>query len=237
MTTTSTQAFNPAASALTMVAFGRIGIRRTEITVQHLEDAAAEANLVQVTVSNHQPLLWRSEIYDITLTQGTAEYDLPSSLVATQDVYITTTPSGAGASSATDRVLGAITTTQYDAQPNKTIQAAPSAYMVQKLTPTPTITFRHTPDGSVTYVAHVRVLTRPYDVSLRNGYTLDMPYTYLDVFVAGLAHRLARIYARGLEAARRVDYMEALEAAQRTDTQDNTVMTISVGTSGYWRGR
>lgn len=235
MTTTATQSFNPAASALTMVAFGRIGIRRTEITVQHLEDAATEANLVQVTASNNQPLLWRSSLYDITLVEGQAEYDLPDTLIATQDVYLTTTPSGAGDSSSTDRVLGAITTTQYDSQPNKTIQAAPTAYMVQKLTPTPTITFWQTPDGNATYVAHVRTLTRPYDVSLRSGYTIDMPYTYLDVFVAGLAHRLARIYAPDKEMIRKADYLDALADAQRTDTQDNTTLTITPAMNIYRR--
>lgn len=189
---------------------------------------------MQVAVGNNQPNLWRSEIYDITLTEGDAEYDLPTRMIAVQDVYITTTPSGAGASSATDRVLFPMTLTQYDAQPNKTIEASPTAYLIQK-TLSPTITFWQVPDGNATYEAHVRILARQEDVSLRNGTTLDVPYTYLDVFVAGLAHRLSRIYAPDKEMIRKADYLEALADAQRTDTQDNTTMTISIGRGGYFR--
>ncbi len=189
---------------------------------------------MQVTVGNNQPNLWRSEVYDITLAEGDAEYDLPTRMISIQDVYITTTPSGAGASSSTDRVIFPMTLTQYDAQPNKTIQAAPTAYLIQK-TLSPTITFWQVPDGNATYTAHVRLLARQEDVSLRAGYTLDMPYTYLDVFVAGLAHRLARIYAPDKEMIRKADYLDALAAAQNTDTQDNTTMTINVGRQGYFR--
>ncbi len=202
--------------------------------MQHLEDAAIEANLVQVAVGNNQPNLWRSEVYDITLTQGTAEYDLPTRMISIQDVYLTTTPSGAGDSTSTDRVLFPMSLTQYDGQPNKTIQAAPTGYLIQK-TLSPSITFWQVPDDSATYTAHVRMLSRQEDVSLRNGTTLDMPYTYLDVFVAGLAHRLSRHYAPDKEMIRKADYLDALAEAQRTDTQDNTVMTISVGRSGYFR--
>lgn len=219
---------------MTLLAFGRIGLRRTELTVQHLEDAATEANLVQVTLGNHQPNLWTSEVYDITLTEGDAEYDLPTRMIAVQDVYITTTPSGAGASSATDRVIYPMTLTQYDAQPNKTIEAAPTAYLIQK-TLAPTITFWQVPDGNATYEAHVRILSRMEDVNPKSGYTLDMPYVYLDVFVAGLAHRLARIYAPDKEMIRKQDYMDALAVAQNTDTQDNTMLTIAPSFSGYFR--
>lgn len=234
MATTGTRAFNPAASAMTLLAFARIGIRRIEVTIQHLEDAATEANLVQVTVGNNQPNLWSSEIYDITLVEGQAEYDLPARMIAIQDIYLTTEPSGASAGSSTDRVLFPMTLTQYDAQPNKTIQAPPTGYLIQK-TLQPTVKFWQVPDDNATYTAHVRMLSRMEDVSIRSGYTLDMPYIYLDVFVAGLAHRLARIYAPDKEQIRKVDYLDALTAAQNTDTQDNTTFTIGPSFSGYFR--
>lgn len=234
MATTGTVAFNPAVSALTMLAFGRIGIRRTEITVQHLEDAATEANLVQVAINNNQPNLWVSEVYDITLIEGQAEYDLPPRLTAIQDIYMTTTPTGGTADTSTDRVLGTLSMFEYDAQANKLQQAPPTSYVVFK-TLQPTIKFWQVPDGNATYVAHVRMLSRPEDASLRNGYTLDAPYTYLDVFVAGLAHRMARIYARDQEMMRKQDYMEALAIAQNTDTQDNVGMYIQPDFSVYNR--
>lgn len=231
MTTSSTYAFSSSpASALTLVAFGRIGIRRTEITAQHLQDASYEANLLQVTLAGNQPNLWRSEVYDITLVEGTANYALPARMAAIQDIYLSTTSNDV----TTDRMLGPMSLYDYDSQANKTTQAPPTAYVVYK-TLSPTITFWQVPDGNATYTAHVRLLSQSQDVSQTNGTTLDMPYIYLDVYVAGLAHRLSRIYARDQEMLRKQDYQEAWAIAAQTDTQDSVNMTIQPDWTGYYR--
>lgn len=184
-----------------------------------------------------QPNLWRSEVYDITLVAGIATYDLPARMIAVQDIYISTVPSGTSAASVIDRVIYAMSLGDYDAQPNKTIEAPPTAYVVRKILPTPNITFWQVPDASATYTAHVRLLSQSQDASMLSGATLDMPYIYLDVYVAGMAHRLARIYAPDKEMLRKQDYQEALSIAQATDTQDNTTITISPGLSGYYSRR
>lgn len=233
MTTTSTYTFSQsAASGLTLVAFSRIGLRRTELTVQHLQDAAVEANLLQVSIAGHQPNLWSSEIYDITLVEGQVEYDLPARMIAVQDIYLTTTPTGGTSQTSTDRVLGALSLFEYDSQANKLQQAPPTSYVVFK-TLQPTIKFWQVPDGNATYVAHVRMLTQIQDASQRNGTTLDLPYIYLDTYVAGLAYRMARIYAPDKEMMRKQDYMEALAISQNTDTQDNVGMIIAPDWSTY----
>ncbi len=232
MATSGTYAFSQSpASGLTLVAFGRIGIRRSEITAQHLADASTEANLLQGSLGANQPNLWRSEVYDITLTEGEEEYDLPARMIAIQDIYLTTTPSG-GAS--TDRMMAPISLYQYDAQPDKTQQAPPTAYVIFK-TLAPTVKFWQVPDGNATYVAHVRLLSQAQDASQISGTTLDMPYIYLDVYVAGLAHRLSRIYAPDKEMIRKADYMEALALAQNTDTQDSVGISITPAWGNYYR--
>lgn len=235
MATSGTFTFaNTAASGLTQVAFDRIGIRRGELTTQHLASASIEANLLQVAISGNQPNLWRSAVTPITLTAGTATYNLPTNLVAIQDVYLTTTSGG----TSFDRILYAVTLYEYDAQAQKTTQAPPTLYMVQKLLPvTPTITFWQVPDSAATYTANVRYLSQPEDVSQTGGTTLDMPYIYMDAYVAGLAYRMARIYAPDKEQMRRQDWLDALAIAQNTDTQDNTQLFIQPDFSHYQRMR
>ena len=233
MTTSGTYDFSSsAASSLTLVSFSRIGIRPTQVTTEHLRDAAIEANLLQVSLGDRQPLLWRSEVYDITLTEGTAEYNLPARMIAIQDIYLTTTPTGGTSDTSTDRILGALSLFEYDSQANKTQQAPPTSYCVFK-TLSPTIKFWQVPDGNATYVAHVRLLSQMQDASQKSGLSLDMPYVYLDVYVAGLAYRLARIYAPDKEVMRKQDYLEALEIAQNTDTQDGTGLYIQPDFSVY----
>lgn len=212
------------------MAFSRIAVRRTEITAQHLADAETEFNLLQVQLSNNQPNLWRSEVYTISLTAGTATYNLPARMVAIQDLYLSVTSGGV----TTDRVLWPLSYLEYDGQSNKTQQAPPTSYLVNKLV-SPTITFWQTPDDSATYTANVRLLSQPQDVSLPSGVTLDMPYRYLDVAVAGLAHRLSRIYAPDKEALRKQDYQEAWQAAANTDTQDSVNIYIQPDFSGAYR--
>lgn len=237
MSTSGTYNFDATASSLTLQAFERIGLRGTEVTIQHLSRAAIEANLLQASIASQTPNLWTSEVYEITLEQGTADYDLPDRLVAVQDAYISTVSSGASASTAIDRVIYAMSLSDYDAMPNKTVQAPPTAYLIRKVIPTPTITFWQVPDGNATYTAKIRLLRRIQDASMSSGTTLDLPYTYLDVYVAGMAHRLARIYAPDKEMLRKQDYMEALAIAQTVDTQDNVSMTISPVMSGYFSRR
>jgi hypothetical protein len=230
MALSGTYAWNPAASNLTLTAFGRIGIRRTELTTQHLSDAANEMNLLQVQLSNNQPNLWRSELVTLSLEQSEDEYTLPTRTAAIQDVFIRTESGG----TVLDRIVFPLSSFEYDALPDKTTEAPPTCYYVNK-TITPTIFFWQVPDADDTYTAYVRLLSQPQDALLSNGTNLDMPYRFLDVFVAGLAHRLSRIYAPDKEMARKLDYQEAWTAAARTDTQDSVSMYIQPGFSGYWR--
>lgn len=195
-----------------------------------MADAATEGNLLQGTLAANQPNLWKSEVYALSLTAGTAEYDLPARMIAIQDIYLTTTSGG----TSTDRMLFPMSLFEYDAQPNKTQQSPPTTYMIQK-TLTPSITFWQVPDDSATYVANVRMLSQTEDVSQVSGTTLDLPYTFLDVYVAGLAYRMARVYAPDKEQMRKQDYQEAWEAAARTDTQDSVSLYISPSFAGYWR--
>jgi hypothetical protein len=230
MTSTGTYAFNPAISNLTLLAFGRIQIRRTEITPQHLADADLESNLTQQAIASRQPNLWRQEVFEIDLAQADEEYDLPARMIAIRDAYISTTIN----SVTTDRVVWPLSPSEYDALPNKTQQAPPTAYLVTKLM-SPTVKTWPMADADDRYTLKLRMLSQIQDASLRSGVTLDMPYRALDIFVAGLAHRLARIYKPELEAARKQDYADAWSDFSNTDVEDGVPMYVSPALGGYYR--
>lgn len=229
MATTGTTAYSPAAANLTLTAFGRIGIRRTEITAQHLADAETEANLVQVKLSNLQPNLWTTELISTTLVESTATYTMPANIIALQAVYITTTAGG----SATDRVIWPYSTFEYASIPDKTQEGSPTSYWYSRLS-TPEISLWPVPDDAATYTLNIRAVTQIQDVSFKSGTTLDLPYRWLDVYVADLAHRLSRIYAQPLEAARKADAAEAWANAA-TEDQERVPLYVNANLGGYWR--
>lgn len=230
MATTGTYNFNPSAGDLTINAFARIGIRRTEITQQHLSDAAAEANLVQVSISNRLPNLWLAETYDVPLVAGTKTYVLPSRLISPMAVWMTVTPSGG---SPYDRILMPISTFEYEAMPNKDSQSIPTTYWLDRLT-TPQVTMWPVPNDNATYVLHLRMISQPQDVALANGRNINMPYRWLDFFAASLAHRLSRIYAPTMETQRRQDAKDAWAEAATEDIEYVPLFVLP-GVSGYYR--
>lgn len=229
MAASGTYAYNPAASNLMLTAFGRIGIRRTEITAQHLADAENEANLLQVNLANKQPNLWTDELYTQALTASDADYTLNARLIAIQAAYLTTTVDGVS----TDRILWPLSTFEYAAIPDKTQEGPPTSYWYQRLA-TPVIFMWPVPDDAATYTLKLRVCRQIQDVALTSGTTLDLPYRWLDVYVADLAHRLSRIYTPDKEAMRKQDSIDAWANAA-TEDQERVPLYIQPQTSSYWR--
>ena len=229
MTSSGTYAFQPAVGDLILNAYARCNIRGPELTSQHLQDAAMEVNLLNVQFSNRNPNQYALETPTITLTQGVSTYSLPNRTLAIGIVYITqnfSTPS------AFDRPLGPVSASDYGAIPNKTIQAAPTIFNFQ-LFPVPEIKFWPVPDGNGTYVANVQSFRQQQDLSITGGQTLDAPYRFLDAFTAGLAARLARIYAPALYQMRKQDWEEAWQEVITLDQPDDTYF-ITPGLSSYF---
>lgn len=229
MTSSGTYTYSPPASNLLLAAYARIGVRRTSITPEQIADGIIESNLVLVDFANRQPLLWKSELISQVLTQGVATYTLPSNVVMILLAYIET---GSGTSTI-DRVLGVLSTVEYAALTNKTQQAQPTSFWLDRQK-TPTITLWQVPDGGGPYTLYMRCVTQVQDAVMPSGVTMDLPYRFLDAFTAGLAYRLARIHAPQLEQQRKMDAMEAWNIASGSDVE-NVPMIISVGNSSYFR--
>lgn len=229
MTSSGTYNFDPAAADVAMLAYGRIGVRRTAITTEHLADAILESNFLLSEFSNLQPLLWKSTLISQVLTQASATYTLPKNTVMILICYLQTASGG----SATQRVLGPLSTVEYASLPNKTNQAPPSSFWLNRQI-TPTITFWPVPDGAGPYTAFMQVVTQVQDVALPSGVTLDLPYRFLDAFLAGLAVRLARLHApdRLPDATSERDRTWNIASAQDTE---NVPFYILPGVGSYYR--
>lgn len=227
MASTGTYAYSPAFSSLILTAFGRIQIRRTEITAEHMADAEQECNLVQVDASNRLPNLWRRELYSQALTASDGDYTLPARMMAIQAAYIN------NSETEMDTIIWPLSGAEYSALPDKTMTGVPTSYFYDRQV-TPTITLWPVPDDNATYTLKLAIFSQIQDANLTAGYTPDLPYRFFDAFVAKLSHRLARIYKPDLEDKRKQDAEDAWAVAAREDQEDVPVM-ISPDVLSYWR--
>ena len=229
MTSSQTYSWNPAVSDLVVNAFARIQIRTPELTAQHLADAAMECNLLAAQFSNRNPNQFLMETPTIPLVQGQAVYQLPSRTVAIGIVYLTV---GYGTPGAFDSPMGPISATDWGAISVKAMQGQPTT-AVFTLLPTPTLTVWPVPDAGGPYLLSAQSFRQMQDVSLVNGQTLDAPYRFLEPFTAGLAARLARIYAPALYPIRKQDFEDVWSESASRDQADVNLY-ITPGLSAYY---
>ena len=131
-----------------------------------------------------------------------------------------------------DRLIFPISRTEFASLPNKTDEGVPSIFWFDRIL-SPTITLWLVPNDSTITLNYYRC-TQNQDANLQSGETPAIPYRFVDAMVAGLAHRLARIYAPSLEQQRKQDAMEALAIAQTQDIE-SVPMVVSPQLEGYFR--
>lgn len=212
-----------------IAAYSRLQIYRTALLSEHYKDAQKEANFLLSEIANRQPNLWTSETVSFTLTPGTATYTLDAKNIMILAAYIRTTDG----TQTNDRIISPISTTEYASYPNKAQEGFPTVYWFDRQI-TPTITFWFVPDSDQTYELFLQVVNQIEDINLPNQETPQIPYRFYDLFVAGLAYRLARIYKPELEPIRKQDYADAWLWAGTQDTE-NVQMYLSPGLRNYFR--
>lgn len=240
-------AFQPTAAEIVLQAFRRIAIHRTQITIEHLTDARNELNLLQVEWANSGPNLWEVDNQTITLVPGQAVYDIDPGTIDILDAYVTDTvstqPYDADNQATTDanvwnmpnaptvdRIMTGLGRSEYMSLPQKQDQGSPTSFWYQKgiaqkisIWPVPM---------SAALFTYWR-MRQIAGASLQNAATPELPYLWLDAAVAGLAHRLSRIYAPPLEPRRQADADAAWLKAAKTDTE-NVPLLITPDVGGYW---
>lgn len=232
MSSSGTYTFANTASngSIVLAAFERCQIRAPSLRQEHMLSAQREFNYLLSTLSNLQPNLWTVTLVSETLTESDPTYDVDAKVVMILDAYISL---NYGESDQTDRYISPMSRTDYAAMAQKQTEGPPTSYWFDR-TIEPTITLWPVPDGNGPYTLNYYACTQMQDANLAGSETPDVPYRWIDALVAGLAHRMSRIYAPSVEAMRKADAKEAWDIAA---TQDTEAVNISIGPSlqAYYR--
>jgi hypothetical protein len=130
------------------------------------------------------------------------------------DAYVRTTSGG----TTNDRYITPVSRTQYASFSNKTQPGPPNCYWFDRLL-APVIFPWPVQNQNGIATLYYYAVSQMQDSNLQGGQTPDIPYAWLDAFVAGLAHRLSRTYAKDLEVLRKADALEAWTIAAQTNTE------------------
>lgn len=230
MTSSGTYAFNPSIGQCVLSAYERIQIRAPSIRQEHMNTAKMESSLQMVHFSNLQPNLWKVELISVPMVSGTAVYNIPSRVVMILDAWMTVAQGQQGAS---DLYITPVSRTEYASFSNKNTPGRPTSFWFDRTIPTQTITMWPVPD-TVTYTLNYYACSQVQDTNLAGGETPDVPYLWMDAYVAGMAHRFARVYKPELEAVRKADAKEAWDVAAAQNTE-NVAFSIAPTIGSYYR--
>lgn len=230
MASSGTYSFSPGNGELVLAALERVQVRAPEIRQEHMLSARRELNFLFSEWSNASPNLWEIVLRTGGLTQGAATYSVNPNTIMILDAVVSLNN---GLSTQIDRVITPISRSEYMSFANKATQGPPTVYWFDRLI-SPTITLWPVPDGGGPYTLNYYVCTQMQDANLAGGETPDVPYRFFDAIVAGMAHRLARIYAPALEAQRKADALDAWTKAAAQDTE-NVAFSIQPMIRSYYR--
>jgi hypothetical protein len=193
-------------------AFERCGLELR--TGYDLDSARRSLNLLLAEWANRGLNQWTVSQTTIDLVAGTSSYDLdstnPTAVIDVLDVVVREVNN----STNTDIQISRIGRAEYLHIPNKSEQARPSQYFVDKQI-TPKIYVYPTPDDSTDKLV-VNRLMRMDDVD-SNRDTLQLPFRFYPCLAAGLAYYIAQ-----KRAPERMQFLKAIyeEEFQRAADQD-----------------
>jgi hypothetical protein len=231
VTSSGLYTFNASNGELVLAAYERVQIRAPELRQEHMATGWRELNFLFAKISNLQPNLWKIVLNQISLVQGTGTYSIPNNVVMILDSYRAL---NTGTSSETDIYTTPISRTEYATYASKYTQGPPIVFWFNRTPPAQTVTFYPVPDGNGPYTWFYYACLQMQNANLPSGETPDVPYLWLDALVAGLAHRLARVYAPPLEAQRKADADEAWAVAAAQNTE-NVPFTLAPGIGTFYR--
>jgi hypothetical protein len=226
----NTYTFDPSLGEALIGAYSRIGIRRTELTTQHMADARFEANMVMSELQADGFNPWQIELVTQTLIAGQSQYNVPDTTIFLLDVYIRQNP---GTSMPSDRILLPISRTDWASTANKTMTGFPTSFWYNRQL-SPVLTLWPVPDQTIVNGLNYYVQKRPMDMNTENGTQIAVPYEAYDCFVWMLSERLAFIYAPDKIAVVGPRKQMAYQKFLQTSTE-NVPLDFAVNMRGYYR--
>lgn len=88
VSSSGTYSFSPSLGDITIEAFERIGIRSSQITIDHMLSARMSMNLVLSSMANFGVNLWKVDLQTVPLVQGISTYSVPTNTIMMLDSYI-----------------------------------------------------------------------------------------------------------------------------------------------------
>jgi hypothetical protein len=226
MASSGTYNFSISNGEVVLAAYERIKIFPPMLLQHHMATARRELNLLLAEAANRQVNLWKVELVTTTLVSGTDTYAVDPRTVMILDAWVTTPQSN-------DLFITPMSRTEYASINNKSTPGRPTTYWFDRLI-SPTITLWPVPNQAGFTLSYYRCV-QMQDANLPGGETPDLPYLWLDWFIAGMAHRLARPYATTeIEKMRKADAVEAWTIAATQNTE-NVPVTLAPMISGYYR--
>jgi hypothetical protein len=182
MTTSGTTTFDLPIDELIEEAYERCGMEMT--TSHHLKTARRSLNLMFLDWANRGLNLWTIEEVTVALT-GTTSITLPTDTVQ----VLTAVIRDLSQSPAVDITIDPITRAEYLDIPDKSTQARPAQYYVER-TIIPKVFFYPTPGGGGPYQFRYYRIRRIQDAGDYTN-TSDVNFRFLPCLAAGLAYYLS----------------------------------------------
>lgn len=232
MTSSGTYNFSVSNGEVVLAAYERIKIFAPSLRVEHMMTARRELNFLLAEAANKQVNLWKVDKVSVPLINGQAVYNVDPRTVMILDAWITT-----GVSSPTDAndiYITPISRTEYASFANKATPGRPTCYWFDRLI-APMLTTWPVANQNNQFVLNYYRCIQMQDANLAGGETPDLPYLWLDWFVAGMSHRLARPYSTmDVEKQRKEDAVEAWTIAA-TQNVENAPFTLAPNVGAYYR--
>lgn len=230
--TSGTYDFSISNGECVLAAYERIKIFPPSISQKHMVTARREMNFLLAEAANKQVNLWKVDQVSVPLINGQATYSVDPKTVMILDAWISTNASSPTA--ANDLFITPISRTEYASFSNKSTPGRPTSYWFDRLL-APEVTLWPVPNQSGQYTLKYYRCIQMQDANLAGGETPDLPYLWLDWFVAGLAHRFARAYTSiDVERERKADAKEAWTIAASQNVE-NTPLVFAPQISSYYR--